>query len=437
MPKHAWLSLNDTPGQHAPSWYAASAHDTPERPRAADDRDVDVCVIGAGYTGLNAALELAARGFDTVVLEAHRVGWGASGRNGGQVGSGHRLDQPELEAWLSVEHAHALWRLSEAAKQRVKRLIAQHAIDCDLQLGIIYTAHRARLEPHYRGLVAHMRERYNYGSMRFLDKVAARGLVRSDDVHCAMLDEDAAHLHPLNFALGVAAAAEQAGARIFERSRVSAMTCEKDHVRIETAQATFKALRVVLACNGYLDGLHPPVQRYVQPLNSFIAATEPLGEARASALISPRLAVCDSRFVVNYYRMSPDHRLLFGGGEGYGARFPADISSLVRNRMLQLFPELDAVGIEHAWGGTLGITPRRMPFFSRAGGQVYVAGGFSGHGVAMATLAGELCARAIDGDTDDFDVLAAVPARRFPRSAVARDALMQVAMRLGAWRDRL
>jgi gamma-glutamylputrescine oxidase len=435
MPTHAWLTLNDTLRRHATSWYAASAHDAPVRPAATDARDVDVCVIGAGYTGLNAALELASRGIETTVLEAQRVGWGASGRNGGQVGSGHRLEQPELEAWLGVRRAHELWRLSQAAKQRVKGLIVEHAIDCDLQPGIIYTAHRARLEPRYRRLVAHMRERYNYRLLHFLDQAAARALVRSDDVHCAMLDEDAAHLHPLNFAQGVAAAAEQAGAHIFEQSRVSGIARGKDHVSIDVSGTTFKARRVVLACNGYLGGLYPSLQRYVQPLNSFIAATEPLGEARAGALISRRLAVCDSRFVVNYYRMSSDHRLLFGGGESHGARFPSDIAGLVRKRMLQTFPELDGVGIDHAWGGTLAITPRRMPYFSRAGGQVYVAGGFSGHGVAMATLAGALCARAIDGDSDDFDALAAVPARRFPRSALVRDALMQVAMRLAAWRD--
>ena len=438
MPSPAWLTLNDTSGQHTSSWYAATAHGAPERRTASHGGDVDVCVIGAGYTGLNAALELAARGYDTLVLEAHRVGWGASGRKGGQVGSGHWLEQPALEAWLGDAHAQALWRLSEAAKARVKHLLAEYAIDCDLRSGTIYVAHRARLEPHYRSLVAHLHDRYSYQSVRFLDKPAARDLVRSEDVQCAMLDEDAAHLHPLDFAQGVAAAVERAGAHIFERSPVSAVNRCKDHVTVETRGATFKAQRVVLACNGYLDGLYPRANRYVQRHNSFIAATEPLGEARAAVFITPRLAVCDLRFVVNYFRMSPEHRLLFGGGEGYGTRFPPppDLAGLVRKRMLQLFPELDEVAIDYAWGGTLGITPRRMPYFSRVGGQVYIAGGFSGHGVALVMLAGALCARAIDGDTEDFDCIAAVPCGRFPSSAMARAALMNVALRLGAWRDR-
>ena len=432
----AWLTRNDISGQYPDSWYAATANTLRERARLEQPCEVDVCVIGAGYTGLNAALELATRGYDTVVLEAHRVGWGASGRNGGQVGSGQRLEQPELERWLGNTHAQSLWRLSEAAKDRVKRLVQDHAIDCDLTPGIAYTAHRARFEPEFRALVEHLRNGYGYTDMRFVARDEARALVRSDDVHCAILDEGAAHLHPLNYALGLARAAEQAGAHIFEQSPVVNFACHNDHALIATATTSVKARHVVLACNGYLDALYPPARWHVQPLNNFIAATAPLGEARATALISRSLAVCDSRFVVNYYRMSKDHRLLFGGGESYGMAFPPDIASVVRKRMLQLFPDLHDVAIDYAWGGTLGITPRRMPYFSRNGGQVYCASGFSGHGVAMATLAGALCARAIDGDTVDFDCMAAVPSPRFPSNETLRGVLTSVAMRFGAWRDR-
>ncbi|MEM9009788.1 MAG: FAD-binding oxidoreductase [Pseudomonadota bacterium] len=428
------LTANDRRGTYPASWYAATANPAPERPALEGARRADVCIVGGGYTGLSAALHLAEAGADVVLLEAHRVGWGASGRNGGQLGSAQRVDQRTLEARLGEAQARALWHLAEDAKRLAKDLIARHRIDCDLRPGILNVVHRARYADGLRAYADHLKERYGYQHLEILDRAATRALVGSPDYHAGVLDRDAGHLHPLNYALGLAAAAERAGATLHEESRVERI--DPGAIRVATSTGEVTADALILATNGYHGDLLPEVGARVMPINNFIAATEPLGE-RAREIIAEDIAVADSRFVVNYFRLSADGRLLFGGGETYGYRFPADIGGFVRRPMSRVFPQLRDVRIDYAWGGTLGITRSRMPHFARPRPGIWSAAGYSGHGVAMATLAGKLLAEAIGGETADFDRMAAVPTPAFPGGGTFRPPLLALAMLWYATLDRL
>jgi gamma-glutamylputrescine oxidase len=430
------LTANDRAGRYPASWYAATA--APMNPFSGLSEAIraDVCVIGGGYTGLSAALHLAEAGLDVVLLEANRVGWGASGRNGGQVGSGQRQDQDWIETAFGLETARMMWDFAEEAKALVRDRVARHGIDCDLKDGIIAAAHKPGFVPEYHAEAEKLSRVYGYEALEPLDRDGIRAALGTEAYHGGVLDRGAAHLHPLNYALGLARAAAAAGVRICEMSRVVAVGPGRP-ARVETKSGSVEADFVILACNGYLGGLAPEVGARVMPINNFVVATEPLGEDLARALIRDDVAVADSRFVVNYYRLSADRRLLFGGGESYGYKFPKDIAGLVRKRMLGIYPQLAGVRIDHAWGGTLAITANRMPAFQRLASNVFSAGGYSGHGVAMAGLAGKLMAEAVQGTAERFDVFAKLPPPRFPGGARLRTPLLVAAMSWYALRDRL
>ena len=289
---------------------------------------------------------------------------------------------------------------------------------------------------HFHAAAEKLARDYDYAEMEPLDRAGIAEQLGTTAYHGGVLDRGAAHLHPLNFALGLARVAEAAGVRIFEGARVDAIA-EGTPCEVRTALGRVRAREVIVAGNGYLGGLVPEVAARVMPINNFIVATEPLGEEGARALIRDDVAVADSRFVVNYFRLSADHRLLFGGGESYGYRFPRDIAGVVRPRMLGIFPQLAGVAIDYAWGGTLAITVDRMPALRRVGTNVYSAGGYSGHGVAMAVLAGKLMAEAVRGTMERFDVFAALPQPGFPGGATFRWPLLVLAMSWYALRDRL
>lgn len=431
------LTANDRSGAHAPSWYAASTELPPPNAPLTGPIVADVAVIGAGLTGLSAALHLAEAGYDVVVLEAHRVGWGASGRNGGQLCTGFHRDQDEIEALLGRATAHALWRLGLQAKALVHELVARHGIDCGYAPGVLHAAHRRRYVPAYRAYAAKLRDEYGYQAIRFVDADEIRSLVASPRYFGGTLDLGAGHLQPLAYVTGLARAAAGAGARLLEGTRVLGLRAEGAAVTVETAGGRVRAGHVVLATNGYLDGLVPEIADRIMPINNFVVATAPLGEATADALIPCNAAVADSRFVVNYFRRTPDHRLLFGGGESYGYRFPANIVAKVRPRLEHVLPQLRGVAITHGWGGTLAITPTRLPCFRRIGNRVLFAGGFSGQGLALGTLAGQLTARAIGGDGGAFDVLASLPHRPFPGGRHMRWPLLVLAMTFFGLRDRV
>lgn len=422
--------------QHPDSYYVATATGLDDYPVLSGEESCDVCVIGGGYTGLSTALHLAERGYQVILLEANRLGWGASGRNGGQVCSGQRQDQEDLEKHLGESRARELWQLAEAAKGLVRARIERHQIPCDYRPGIIHAAHKSRFAAPMERYATHLREFYNYPQIHWLSREALREQLASDDYHGGWLDQGAGHLHPLNYALGLARAASQAGARLYEHSRVSTFQGGKTPIAC-THGGSVRARHLVVACNGYLDKLVPSLAGRIMPINNYILATAPLGEAAAEGLIRDQRAVSDTRFVINYYRLSADHRLLFGGGESYRRRFPADLRNFIRPHMLAVFPQLADTPIDYAWGGTLAITRSRLPCFGRFNGEVYYALGYSGQGVALGTLAGELIAEAVAGQAERFDVMASLPTPGFPGGTLLRWPGLVLGMLYYSLRDRL
>lgn len=429
------LYSNDRKGHYPDSWYTATATATAPFPALKGDIRADVCIVGGGYTGLSAALHLAEAGMEVVLLEAHRVGFGASGRNGGQLGSGQRMDQEGLESLMGETESRKLWQLGEEAKDLVKSLIARHDIDCHLKPGVAWTGSSHGEVKHLHDYGRHLQERYGYDQLEILDQSACHAMCPSPDYKGGFLDHGAAHLHPLNYALGLARAADAAGAKIYEQSEALEIS-EGAKVKLRTAAGTVTADHLILACNGYLGGLNRQVAARVMPINNFVVATEPLGD-RATEVLTRDVAVADSKFVVNYFRLSRDKRLLFGGGESYGYRFPVDIAATVRKPMSQIFPHLRDVRIDYAWGGTLAITMQRMPWLARLGPNVLSASGYSGHGVGTATHAGQLMAMAVQGEGDGFDTMSRVPTPAFPGGPRLRSPLLALAMTWYALRDRL
>lgn len=432
----ALLTANDIKGAYPPSYYAATANAIDPFPSLKGDIAADICIVGGGYTGLSAALHLSKRGYDVALVEAHRVGWGASGRNGGQVDGGQRRPQSELEALLGQGHAKQLWSLGEEAKSLVKSLIAEHEIACDLKPGIIHADHKPRYVKHTRNEVEKLREDYGYPFIHALTLEEIREQLTTNSYHGGAFDEGAAHLHPLNYALGLAEAARRSGARLYERSEVLRYD-RGSPCRIYLEGGSVTADFAVLACNGYIDRLDGETSSRMMPINNFIVATEPLVEDRAQELIRDDVAVADSKFVINYYRLSADRRLLFGGGETYGYRFPKDIKSFVRPYMLEVYPQLKNTRIDFGWGGTLAITMNRLPYFARLAPNVLTAAGYSGQGVALATLAGDILAEAIAGTAERLDVMAKIPTHAFPGGRHLRSPLLALSMFYYALRDKL
>ncbi len=418
------------------SWYLATARGLKPRPQLVGDVTADVCVIGAGYTGLSAALHLAERGYAVVLLDTHRAGWGAAGRNGGQIGSGQRLDEADLEARFGRDTARLLWNLAEEAKDLVRQRVARHNIDCDLAAGQLIVAAKPGHADQLRERAEKLARDYAYRDARFVPATELPAMLGSDRFFGGLLDAGAMHLHPLNYALGLANACEDAGVRLYEHSRVLAYDREEP-TSVRTVQGEVRAREVVVACDGYLGTLEPRIADRIMPINNFIVATAPLGEERARALIRDDVCVHDTRFVVNYFRLSADRRLLFGGGENYRAGFPPDISAFVRPYMLKVFPQLADVAIDYAWGGALGISRTRLPHVGRLPPNVWFAQGFSGHGISTGTLAGKLIAEDIAGTSERFEVLARLPAPAWPGGTLLRWPLLALGMLWYALRDRL
>ncbi|MFK8253733.1 NAD(P)/FAD-dependent oxidoreductase [Ancylobacter terrae] len=423
------------PEGHPRSWYAASTPPLAPLPALAGRVRVDVCVVGGGYTGLSAALHLAEAGFDVVLLEASRLGSGASGRNGGQIHSGQRRDQDWIEARMGLDDARKLWDLAEEAKRHLHALIARLRIECDLRSGLIVADHKPGFVAHSHAYARKLNEVYGYADAAPLSREELRALVGSDAYFGGMIDHGGGHLHPLALAFGLARAAQAAGARLFENSRAVRIR-EEAKVVVDTVSGSVEADWVLECGDGLQDGLDARVDTHVMPIANYIAATEPLGE-RAAAIIVNDAAVADSRFVVNYYRLSRDGRLLFGGGETYTRRLKADPGAFVRPYMLKIFPQLADVRIDYGWGGILGITMTRMPFVRRLGPRVLAAAGYSGQGVMLAPFFGSILANAVAGELGRFDLLARLPVPPFPGGKVMRWPLLAAGMSYYALRDRL
>jgi gamma-glutamylputrescine oxidase len=426
-------------GDHTSSLYAATADKTLSFPAIDENTRVDVAIIGGGYTGLSAALHLAEAGVTALVLESHRVGWGASGRNGGQLHTGQRRDQDWLEERLGLDLARHLWDLAEDAKALTKQLIAKHRIDCDWREGLIEAVHKQRLVRGEIDYVDKLREDYGYRAAYWLDRDALTEAIGTPVYFGGRRDTGAGHLDPLKFAQGLARAAATAGARICEHSpavKVSgsaqagfAVTCK--------GGAIVTADMVVLAGNGYLDGIDDEIEARVMPIDNYILTTEPIGAGQPGGIIPAGEGVSDTRFVVHYFRPTADGRLLFGGGETYSRTAPADIAGFVRRYLVKIYPGLAETRVDYAWGGTLAITLQRVPFIRRLRPGVYAAAGYSGQGVALAPFAGKVLAEAIGGDVSRLDSFAALPVPAFPGGRLLRHPALVAGMTWYALRDRL
>lgn len=422
--------------EHVASWYANSSVLKTQFPSLRGEHRADVCVIGGGYTGLSTAIHLRDLGYSVIVLESNRAGWGASGRNGGHVGTGQRADQDQLEKLVGINHAQELWKLGLEAVATVTDLIERFQIDCELKHGNLHVASKASEIADLREEVDHLQNTYGYQQINYVEKSELEKMTSGQGFHGGIVDTGSKHLHPLKYAHGLAKAASDLGASIFEHSQVISYT-EREQVHVRTSQGEVRARYLVLGCNGYLDKLEPRTAGKIMPINNYMLATKPLDEELARKLIRDDTSMSDSLFVINYWKLSADNRLLFGGGETYSRRFPADIARFVQKYMLRIYPELATTPIEYGWGGTLAITMNRMPDFGRLSSKVLYAHGFSGHGVPTATLAGKLLAEVISGTAERFDVMANVPSAQFPGGTLLRWPGLVAGMLFYSLRDRL
>lgn len=397
-----------SPDAYPDTYYAATARKAPLRPALEGVKQVDVCVIGGGYTGLSTALHCAERGLSVVVLEGRRIGWGASGLNGGQVVPGWNRTTRGLIQQFGEAQARTLFAMAEAAVEGLWERVERHNISCDAQRGHLMVAstpsdmHMLEAEAEAR------RNIMGYDHSRLVDRETANRLSGGHDFHGGLLDSRGGHVHPLNLALGLAAAAELSGARLHENSRVVRLRPSAARMLVETRRGKVLARNVVLACGAQSGELLEPVKRRTSALTAFAAATAPLSAEEAATLVKDGLAVCDTRMSVNYFHMSPDNRLLFGGGERFRLDPDESPEVVVRPRLEAVFPQLTGVAIDYAWSGLVSLTSSRMPAVGQVG-PVFYADGYSGQGVALANFMGKVLMEAITGDRTRFDLLSHLP----------------------------
>jgi gamma-glutamylputrescine oxidase len=418
------------------SYYQATAAPSARRPELDGTAECDVCVIGAGIAGCSTALHLAERGYRVVLLETHRIGWGASGRSGGQALPGTAAGQAKLDRLIGASAARAVWDISLEGLELIRTLIARYAIACDWVSGHLQVAITPRHERELREQLSECEQRYGYRSLRFLPGEALHALLATRRYVAALEDANAGHLHPLNYTLGLAAAAERLGARIYERTRALDFT-GMSALTVRTARGAVRCRQLALCGNAHLGRTAPAIRSRIIPVGSCMIATAPLGAERAQGLIANNAAVADLNWVLDYFRLSADHRLLFGGRVTYSGFDPSRIAATTRRRLLNVFPQLVDVPVEYAWGGYIDITANRAPNFGRLAPNVYFLQGFSGHGIALAGVAGKLIAEAIAGQAERFDVFSRIPHSAFPGGRLLRRPALVLAMLYFRLRDAL
>ena len=398
--------------EHTASYFAATRNDATNYPPLRGTHRFDVAVVGAGYTGVSTALYLAERGYDVALLESHRVGWGASGRNGGQLIDGF-VEVEKIGRRFGLAAADMAYRMGLESRDIVVNRIEQYAIDCDLKMGYLDLALRPADVRRFEQELASKR-RMNYPhDMRLVEAAELGEFIGSDRYVGGLINGGNGHLHPLNLCIGEAHAAAGLGAKIFEQSQVMRIRHGREPV-VETADGSINADKVVLAGNAYLGRTEPKLYGKVIPAGSYIIATEPLTDSMAKGLLPRDMACCDQRAALDYFRLSADRRLLFGGLCNYSGRKPSDITASLRPKMLKVFPQLGGARIDYEWGGDIAISINRVPQFGRIEGNTYYAQGYSGHGVAPTHLAGKMLADIVCGDSEQFDVFSRVGHMRVP-----------------------
>ena len=430
------VSDNDLSGGDQPAtYYHATRSAFPPLPSLVGEHVADVCVVGGGLTGVSTALNLSERGYAVILLEARRIGHGASGRNGGQLVNGYSCDMQRIRAQVGLEASKIFWNMGLEALADVDARITRHAIECDRRSGYFFAA----LNPRQMRGLEEMNEEwsrlYGYDRMTLVPLDGVGDWVGTDLYHGGLADPGGGQIHPLNYLQGLARAALGNGVQIMENSPVSSLERVAPTI-VRTGNGSVRARFVVLAGNAYLGGLAPEMQPRLARVSSFVGTTAPLSQDLSRRLIPANVAVADCNAALDYYRLTEDNRLIFGAGAGYAGREPLTLKRYLKARIRRVFPSLADAPLEHAWSGHIGITVNRIPDFGRIDPSIYYAQGFSGHGVALTGLAGKLLAEAIDGDAGRFDMFADIRHRNFPGGPLRTPALV-LAMAYYKLRDRL
>ena len=423
-------------GSYPGSYYAESSNLAPERPSLHGSVDTDVCIVGAGYSGLSTGLHLAEKGYKVTIVEGARVGWGASGRNGGQVVNGLNAGLQTIENRYGAEVGAFVGKIVQEGSQIIRQRVEKYDIKCDLKQGNLFAAFHPK-QMHELEAKQALWRKHGMDDHELLDKEAMRKHVGSDAYLGGMIDHSGGHMHPLNLCLGEAAAIEQNGGVIYEMSPVISVDHEAENPVVKTADGEVRCKTLVLCGNAYLGKVVRPLTPRVMPVSTQIIATEPLAEDLAQELLPTDLCVEDVRYVLDYYRLSADNRLLFGGGTVYGGTDPSDIVTRLRPNMEKIFPQMKGVRIDHAWSGNFALSFSRVPQMGRLGANTYFAHGYSGHGVTGTHLFGRILAEAVDGDTSRFDVFAKVRWFPFPGGRLFREQYCMAGSWWYAMRDAL
>ncbi|TXI32318.1 MAG: FAD-binding oxidoreductase [Aquipseudomonas alcaligenes] len=417
------------------SYYAASANPVPQRPALQGETETDVCIIGAGYTGLSTALFLLENGFKVSIVEAAKVGFGASGRNGGQIVNSYSRDIDVIERTVGPKQAQLMGQMAFEGGRIIRERIAKYDIKCDLKDGGVFAAFTPKQMKHLEAQKK-LWERFGHTQLEIMDAQRIREVVKTENYIGGMLDMSGGHIHPLNLALGEAAAVESLGGVIYEQSPAVRIERGANPV-VHTPEGRVKAKFIVVAGNAYLGNLVPELAAKTMPCGSQVVATEPLSEEVAKSLLPQDYCVEDCNYLLDYFRLTGDRRLIYGGGVVYGAKDPANIEAMIRPMMLKTFPQLKNVKIDYAWTGNFLLTLSRLPQVGRIGDNIYYSQGCSGHGVTYTHLAGKILAEALRGQAERFDAFGSLPHYSFPGGRLFRVPFTA----MGAWyyslRDKL